>query len=137
MVESPTIYEPLNLNVLLVEDDEANAQYASKVLRRMGCVVTTVRSAEEAFSVYDKDAYHLILLDIHLPEMDGVEFLQRLRDSEQQAHLPEMPVQVLTADALVSNREDCLASGANGFMCKPIRPEQIYHALKRYTKGRL
>jgi len=126
-------YQQLNLRVLLVEDDPANAQYARRVLCQMGCDVCLAESGEEALRLYRKDYHQIIILDIRLPKMDGIEFMQRIRSEESHSGFDPVPIEVLTADALTSRRQTCLACGANGFMSKPIRPEQIYEALKTHA----
>jgi len=121
----------LSLKVLIVEDNQTNAFYASRVLERMGCRVVVATTAEEALLKYDRSEFELIMLDIHLPKMDGLAFLKIIRQRELEAGVAACPILVLTADVLRSNRDDCLAAGASGFLSKPIRPEQIYNAVSR------
>jgi CheY-like chemotaxis protein len=117
---------------MLVEDNPTNAFYARRVLEGMGCEVTLAASGEEALVKYKPSDHQLVLLDLHMPGMGGMDLLRAIREREAKESLHEVPVLILTADVLSSTREACLASGANGFLSKPVRPTELYDALDRY-----
>ena len=111
--------------ILLVEDDESNAFYASRLIEVYGCEVTMAGNGKDALAKLDRGHHRAVFLDVHLPVMNGVEFLKSLREEEARLGLPAIPVHVFSADVLAENRDACMAAGADGFIEKPYRPRQI------------
>ncbi len=116
-------WEPLR--ALVAEDNRINAVVITKMLESLGVVVTTVADGAAAVEASDAEEFDLIALDLHLPEMDGVEVVAHIRVAElergQAAHL----VAALTADGLEETRQRCLAAGFSEFMTKPVRKDEI------------
>ncbi|NTW02290.1 MAG: PAS domain S-box protein, partial [Oscillochloris sp.] len=103
--------------VLLAEDNEANLTAIGEYLRVMGCLVFIARNGYEVLARLDEVQPDVILMDIQMPEMDGLETMRRLRAMTEYATIP---ILVLTALAMPGDRERCMAAGANAYMTKPI-----------------
>ena len=106
-------------SILLVEDNRVNLKVAQRMLERMGFQVTTAANGLEAISALERESFDLILMDCHMPKLDGWEATRRIRNMPEY-HI-EPPIVALTANAMEGNRERCLESGMNGFLTKPVR----------------
>ncbi|HNT78823.1 MAG TPA: response regulator, partial [Anaerolineae bacterium] len=113
--------------ILLVDDDARNAFALSKLLTDKGLRVTIARSGQKALEILGETAYHLVLMDIMMPDMDGYEAIHRIR---QQPQFRALPILALTAKAMKGDREKCLAAGANDYLPKPVDPERIFSMLR-------
>jgi len=118
-------------HVLLVEDNPINAMLARTLLTREGCAVDHARGGEEAIAAVHVGRYDLILMDMRMPGMSGVEATQRLRSSGVTT-----PVVALTANAFEDDRHACLAAGMDDFLVKPLSPDALRGMLARWAKGR-
>jgi len=78
------------------------------------------------------DDFDVILMDVQMPEMDGLEATRRIRDREQQAG-GHVPIAALTAHAMIGDRERCLEAGMDGYVSKPIRARELHDAIRRVT----
>jgi CheY-like chemotaxis protein len=114
------------LKVLLVEDDAINRRAGSLLLRQEGVDVVTAVDGYEALERFRDGGFDVVLMDVRMPGMDGLETTQRLRELDGGA---EVPVLALTADATRDNIERCLAIGMNGVITKPIHIERLREAL--------
>lgn len=120
------------LRVLLAEDNRINALLARTVLSRAGCVVTTVFDGEEAVSAAAAGAFDLILLDIRMPRLDGLEAAQRIRAGGGASGCA--PIIALTADG-ESERANALQAGMDDFITKPIDAARLLTVAERFTGG--
>ena len=120
--------ELAGLRALLVDDLPTNLLIASELLESFGITVDTAENGVEALhKLIDREqAYDLVLMDIQMPEMDGLEATRRLRASQR---WPKLPIIAMTAHALASERQRCLEAGMNDFLTKPIEPEQLHKTL--------
>src|SRR5262249_38763744 len=116
--------------ILLAEDDEFSAQLMEQLLGRRGHRVRMASNGREALALAGQGAFDLMLLDVHMPELDGIEVIRGVRERERVAggHLPVIP---LTARARKEDRERCLAAGMDDFLTKPIRPADLLAAIDR------
>ncbi len=114
-------------NILLVDDDARNAFALSKLLSDKGLRVAIARSGAKALEMLEQKDYHLILMDIMMPEMDGYETIQRIR---QRPQFRDLPIIALTAKAMVGDREKCIAAGANDYLPKPVESERMFSMLR-------
>ncbi|MDR2522345.1 MAG: response regulator [Synergistaceae bacterium] len=119
------------MKVLLAEDNEINQMVAMGVLSDMGVEVTVAANGVEALEALERDAYDLVLMDIQMPEMDGLTATARIRANPKHK---DLPVIALTAHALSEDREASLKSGMNDHLTKPIDPDEIYAALRQWFK---
>ena len=108
-------------HVLLVEDNEVNQQVAVELLELAQCEVSVAADGQQAVSLVSKHQYDAVLMDIQMPVMDGFEATQVIR---QQLGLTDLPIIAMTANALASDREACIAAGMNDHVAKPIDPER-------------
>ncbi len=115
--------------ILLVEDSFVNMQMTLVYLQKMGYEVFVARTGIEALEMIEKHHPDLVLMDIQMPEMDGLEATRRIRLNPETKHLP---IIALTALAMPGDRERCIAAGANDYLSKPIRLKELTHTIKKY-----
>ena len=115
--------------VLVVEDNELNQQVAREILEEAGVVVDMAGNGAEGLAMARAQAYDLVLMDMQMPVMDGIEATRDLRTDPRLARLP---VVAMTANALQSDRQRCLDAGMNDHLAKPIVPENLWNTLQRW-----
>ncbi len=113
------------LKILLAEDNPINALLTRELLRRRGHHIHEVVSGEDAVQAMQQNAYDLLLTDIHMPGVDGVEAARMIRAEEQQSGRPRTPIVALTADVLETGKQACSDAGMDGFITKPIDPAEL------------
>jgi CheY-like chemotaxis protein/HPt (histidine-containing phosphotransfer) domain-containing protein len=118
------------LRILAAEDNEFNAQLLEQLLGRRGHKVRLASTGREALRLAGEGAFDLLLLDIHMPELDGFRVAQAVREREQTAG-GHLPIIALTARARKEDRERCLAAGMDEFLAKPIQAADLWAALDR------
>jgi two-component system, sensor histidine kinase and response regulator len=119
------------LRILVVEDNAVNERLVVRLLEKRGHRVVVAGNGKEAVSALEKEAFDLILMDVQVPEMDGFEATAAIRKNEKGTGLQQMIV-ALTAHAMKGDQEKCLAAGMDGYLSKPIRPQELDEALARY-----
>jgi PAS domain S-box-containing protein len=117
--------------VLLAEDNEINRQVATELLHQAGLVVVTAQNGREAVAAATAEDYDLVLMDIQMPEMDGLEATRRIRASDR-PDAASLPIIAMTAHAMADDREKSLAAGMNDHVTKPIDPGTLLRALVRW-----
>jgi PAS domain S-box-containing protein len=119
------------LRILLAEDNVVNQRLAVRMLEKRGHRVVVASNGREALEALEKDAFDLVLMDVQMPEMDGFEATAALRRKEQaQGNGHRLPVIALTAHAMKGDRERCLEAGMDGYLSKPIRPQELDEILE-------
>lgn len=118
------------IRVLVVENDEVNAQVARAMLERLGCRVDPAAHGAKAIELISVQAYDLILMAWQLPIMDGLEATARIRNLPRGRAVP-----IVGTSARIS-RSECLAVGMNDLMPKPFRLESMKQALSKWTRWR-
>ena len=113
------------LNILLAEDNPINMMLSRELLRRRGHRVTEVTTGNDAVRAMATGEFDLLLTDIHMPGMDGVEATSAIRAAELANNRPRTPIVALTADALEDGRRACLEAGMDGFLTKPVDPVEL------------
>ncbi len=116
-------------HVLLVEDNSINQEVATEFLRDAGMVVTVVSNGRECLNALHCRSYDLVLMDIQMPVMDGLEATRRIRNNSR---FKDLPVIAMTAHAMTGDRDKSLAAGMNDHITKPIDPAALYQALKKW-----
>jgi CheY-like chemotaxis protein len=116
------------VRVLLAEDNPINALLARALLEREGCKVDRIASGDEAVSALSRGFYDLILMDLRMPGLNGIEATRALRERGVTT-----PIVALTADAFDEDRRACLAAGMNDFLAKPLTPAALRGVLTNWT----
>ncbi len=120
-----------DLRVLLAEDNEFNQQLATALLHRAGIEVSLARDGAEAVQMAQPGRFDAVLMDIQMPNMDGLEATRSIRKNTA---LDNLPIIAMTANAMSGDREDCLAAGMNDYITKPIQIDVLYTTLARWTR---
>jgi CheY-like chemotaxis protein len=115
--------------ILLVEDTPVNQKIALRMLERLGFHADLANNGKEAISCLDRQDYDVVFMDIQMPEMDGLEATQKIR----QQGSPDRPwIVAMTANAMQGDREMCLEAGMNDYISKPVKLEAIAQAIDRF-----
>lgn len=122
--------EPLGLSILLAEDNEINQMVAKMMLVRFGCTVETVGTGKQAVDAVATGNYQAVLMDVHMPEMDGYAATGAIRKLEQKTGR-HTPIIAMTAKAMPGDREHCIRVGMDDYVVKPVRPDELYAVLAR------
>jgi CheY-like chemotaxis protein/HPt (histidine-containing phosphotransfer) domain-containing protein len=115
--------------VLLAEDSHVNQVLAVRLLEKQGHRVVAVGSGKEAVSAVQSETFDLVLMDVEMPELDGLEATRIIRTAEKDSG-GHVPILALTARAMRGDRERCLAVGVDGYVAKPIRAAQLFRAIE-------
>jgi CheY-like chemotaxis protein len=121
--------------ILLVEDNAVNRRVIVGLLQKYGHTIEPAGNGLEALEAIAKSDYDLVLMDVQMPVMDGLEATRRIRDMERRG-APHLPVVGLTALAMKGDRERCLASGMDECIHKPIDLQSLLNAIEKTSQGR-
>jgi two-component system, sensor histidine kinase and response regulator len=124
--ENPVSF--LGVKALVAEDNEVNQLVIREYLERAGFVVTLVENGCQAVEAARAHSFDVVLMDLHMPVMDGLEATRELR---RDPHLVDLPIIALTADAMQADVDKCLAAGMNGHIGKPIDSKEMFRTLAR------
>jgi len=121
-------------HVLVAEDDHLNRILAEMLLTRAGCLVDLAGNGKEALDLMNKRRYNLVLMDIEMPQMGGLQAIEqfRRRETDSDRHLP---IVVMTACAQPEDQQRCLDAGADEYVSKPFTPEMLIGTVRRYLPG--
>lgn len=112
--------------ILVVEDEPINLEIARELLNAVGLNSVSAANGEEAVALYGREAFDAVLMDMQMPIMDGIEATRRIRSM---ANIKQVPIIAMTANAFADDKERCLAAGMNGFLSKPVLPEELFSIL--------
>ncbi|MCD6430961.1 MAG: response regulator [Deltaproteobacteria bacterium] len=119
------------LRILLVDDNKVNIKVGSKMLSKLGVTCTTAGTGVEALAALGAAHYDLVFMDIQMPEMDGYEATRQIRSRATTTINPKVIIIAMTAHALNSDKDRCLAAGMNDFLTKPVRLDKLNKVLTR------
>jgi PAS domain S-box-containing protein len=123
-----------SLNILLAEDNPVNQKVAVRMLENRGHHVTVVCNGKEALAATGRRTYDLVLMDVQMPEMDGLEATRLIRDREfTQRTMSRQTVVAMTALVMEGDRERCVAAGMDGYLTKPIRQQELDQVLNSFA----
>jgi signal transduction histidine kinase/ActR/RegA family two-component response regulator len=135
----PAVKRPVHIaaqsegpHVLVVDDHPVNREVLVLQLKVLGIVADSAASGADALQALARNHYAAVLVDIHMPRMDGHELTRQLRASEANRDGAHTPIIAVTADAMKSEEERCFASGMDGYLAKPVRIERLRATLERW-----
>jgi PAS domain S-box-containing protein len=120
------------LHILLAEDNPVNRRLALRLLEKHGHSACAANNGKEAVRMSSEQSFDVILMDVHMPVMDGIEATRKIRSLERETG-QHIPIIAITASAMKEDREACLAAGMDGYVSKPICPEEFLTTLARVT----
>jgi signal transduction histidine kinase/ActR/RegA family two-component response regulator len=133
----PQAGPPIPLRVLLVEDNRVNQLLAISLLKKHGCAPELAEHGKKALECLRKESFDLILMDVSMPEMDGLEATQRIRAGECGEGPREILIVAMTANAADGDRERCLQAGMDDYLSKPIEQRDLASLLMRARREKM
>jgi len=120
------------LHILLAEDNDVNQKFAVRVIEKAGHSVYVANNGREAVEAWEGDQFDLILMDVHMPEMDGYEATARIRELERERGVaPAIRCVAMTANAMKGDRDRCLGAGMDGYVSKPVKRQTLFAEIDR------
>ena len=119
------------LHILLAEDNAVNQKLAIRMLEKRGHHVAIASNGKEALAALEHRSYDLVLMDVQMPEMDGLEATKQIREKEK-ASGEHQAVVAMSALVMKGDRERCMEAGMDGYISKPIRPQELDEVLEKY-----
>jgi two-component system sensor histidine kinase/response regulator len=117
------------LKILLADDNPVNQQLTARILEKRGHSVVVVGTGRQAVEALERNEFHLILMDVQMPELDGLEATVAIRTRERMLGT-RIPIIALTAHAMSGDKERCLAAGMDGYLSKPLRAHELMGAIE-------
>lgn len=133
--EEKVAFEKLGLHALLVEDYPANQMLAQVLLEKMGVTCDLAKNGRDAVEALQTVQYDLVLMDIQMPVMDGLDATRKIREKYRGQPIGKVPIIAMTAQALTQDRERCLAAGMDDYISKPIDDVTLFSVLKKWVLG--
>lgn len=121
--------------VLVAEDNPVNLAVVRRLLEKTGCEVRIAVNGEEAVVAVQEEDFDFILMDCHMPRMDGYQAARAIRNHEANRQVPETPIIAVTADAMPETRDACLAAGMNDYILKPINPRVLRDIVQKWGQA--
>jgi CheY-like chemotaxis protein len=118
-----------SLNILLAEANAINQKLAIRILEKRGHSVTMVADGKEALEALSENEFDAILMDVQMPEMDGLEATRAIRETERDSG-KHIPIIAMTAHVMKGDRERCLEAGMDGYVSKPIKIKELFAAIE-------
>jgi PAS domain S-box-containing protein len=122
------------LNILLAEDNPVNQKLAVKILEKMGHTISVASNGKEVLDILENEDFQMILMDLQMPEMDGLEATKTIREKEKLTG-GHLPIVAMTAHAMIGDKEKCLAVGMDGYVSKPINPNELSSVIENVFKS--
>jgi len=117
--------------VLLAEDHPVNEMMLRQLLLRLGCIVRVARGGAQAVAQWEQGGIDLVLMDVQMPGMSGLQATQMIREAEARRRLKRIPIVAVTANAMPGDRENCIAAGMDGYTPKPVSPQALMREMDR------
>jgi CheY-like chemotaxis protein len=124
--------ERQRLRILVAEDNVVNQEFILRLLEKRGHIVKVTRDGREALAALEKDPYDLMVMDVRMPEMDGLEATALIRERERGSGR-RLPIIAMTAHAMKGDRERCLAAGMDAYISKPVNIQELFLAIQSLT----
>jgi len=117
------------LRILLAEDNPVNQRFSVRLIEKLGHQVEVVSNGRQALAASGRGGFDLALMDVQMPEMDGMEATRLIRERERRAGT-HLPIVAMTAYAMKGDREKCLEAGMDGYVAKPIQLKELLEAIE-------
>jgi PAS domain S-box-containing protein len=121
------------LHVLVAEDNPINARVATAMLRKLGCRVTLAETGRRVLELIGRAPVDLILMDVQMPDLNGMDAALAVRVREQEHGLPRLPIVALTANAMKGDEERCMEAGMDGYLVKPVTLDALEREIRKVT----
>lgn len=118
------------MHILLAEDGKVNQVVATQMVEALGHTIDVVENGKLAYEAVTNNRYDLVLMDIRMPEMNGMEATEKIRKYEEQTGRPHLPIIAMTANAMKEDREMCAEAGLDIFLTKPVKSSELIAALE-------
>jgi PAS domain S-box-containing protein len=118
-------------HILVVEDNKINQTVVSDMLLQLGCYIKVAENGLQALKMLKTHHFDLVLMDCHMPEMDGFTATQHIRTHEEQSH-KHLPIVALTANAMAEDKQRCINAGMDDYLSKPVKIKQLYQILAKW-----
>jgi len=122
------------LKILLAEDNPINRKLATSLIAKRGWNVTSVEDGEECVEIFKKEIFDVILMDVQMPRMDGIEATKKIREIDRKRGL-HTPIIAMTAHAMKGDREKFIAAGMDDYIAKPMKAVQLYEIIEKHSKS--
>jgi CheY-like chemotaxis protein len=119
------------LSVLVAEDDLVSQRLVVRLLEKRGHTVEIAANGQKALAALENQSYDVVLMDVQMPEIDGFQATAAVREREQTTG-KHLRVIAMTAHAMKGDREKCLAAGMDGYISKPIHPQELFDAVEEH-----
>ncbi|MBF0449862.1 MAG: response regulator [Candidatus Magnetomorum sp.] len=129
---SITEEQSIKNRILLVEDSEMNKKLATVILKKMGYTMDSASNGKEALEKLANHSYDLVLMDVQMPVMDGIEATTLIRKGEYQVKNSNIPIIAITANAMTQDRDKCMSAGMNDYVAKPFKPEILKQKIEQF-----
>jgi two-component system sensor histidine kinase/response regulator len=116
------------VHILLAEDNRVNQAVATRLLTKLGCTLVIANNGHEALDLLKRHPFDLVLMDVQMPEMDGLSATKQIREYEKSTH-EHIPIIAMTAHVMKDDRTRCLVAGMDGYVTKPISSEEVEAAI--------
>src|SRR5262249_31453848 len=123
--ERPALAPGAPLRVLLAEDNVVNQRLVVRLLEKQGHQVTLACTGREALDAWERDNFDVVLMDVQMPDVDGLEATSLIRVGERRTGR-HVPIIAMTAHAMKGDRERCLEAGMDGYVSKPVQPAELF-----------
>ncbi len=132
-IESSKIGPGPGLRILLAEDNRVNQMVALRILQKAGHTVVVAGNGRDALAALERERFDLILMDVQMPQMSGLEATAAIREGERRTGR-HIPIVALTAHALQGDRERCLEAGMDAYVAKPLGPQELLDTVDAFRR---
>jgi two-component system sensor histidine kinase/response regulator len=119
------------IRILLAEDNIVNQKLALRLIEKFGYSADATANGDEAVKALEMIPYDIVLMDIQMPEKDGIEATNIIRDPQSKVINHQVPIIALTAHAMKGDKEKCIEAGMDGYISKPINPDELLEAIEK------